>query len=47
MPAGIESFPSLAIGRFLQNWQLLWLFSWATMLPVVGLAAKPSGEVIE
>ena len=37
--AGIASYPSLARGSFLQNWTVSWLIAWATMLPVVLLAA--------
>jgi len=37
--AGIASFPSLAAGKFLQNWLLSFLIAWLTMLPVVLLAA--------
>lgn len=37
--AGIASYPSLATGTFLRNWAVSWLLAWATMLPVVLLAA--------
>ena len=37
--AGIASFPSLASGKFLQNWLLSFVIAWVTMLPVVLLAA--------
>src|SRR6516164_589351 len=37
--AGVASLPSLATGKFLQNWLSSWLIAWITMLPVVLLAA--------
>lgn len=37
--AGIASVPALARGQFWQNWIISWLIAWATMLPVVLLAA--------
>ncbi len=38
--AGVASFPLWASGgRFLQNWALSWLISWAVMLPAVLFAA--------
>jgi hypothetical protein len=37
--AGIASYPAGSEGRFLEHWLVAWLISWATMLPVVLLAA--------
>jgi Protein of unknown function (DUF2798) len=37
--AGIASVPSLSAGTFLRNWVVSWLVSWATMLPLVVVAA--------
>lgn len=37
--AAIASFPFLASGEFLRHWLPSWLISWATMLPIVLLAA--------
>jgi hypothetical protein len=37
--SGIGSFPATSVGEFFEHWFLVWLVSWATMLPVVVLAA--------
>lgn len=37
--AGIASFPAAGAVQFVEHWLLAWLISWATMLPVVLLAA--------
>ena len=37
--AGIGSFPAPNGGAFFGHWLVVWLVSWATMLPVVTLAA--------
>jgi Protein of unknown function (DUF2798) len=37
--AGIASFPASGAGQFMRHWLVAWLVSWATMLPVVLLAA--------
>ena len=37
--SAIASYPALETGSFLRHWLLAWLISWATMLPVVLLAA--------
>jgi hypothetical protein len=37
--AGIASLPLLARGTFVQDWLRSWLIAWATMLPIVLLAA--------
>jgi len=37
--AGIASLPMLTMGQFLAHWLLSWIIAWATMLPVVLLAA--------
>ncbi|HSW15135.1 MAG TPA: DUF2798 domain-containing protein [Solimonas sp.] len=37
--AGIASVPFLEQGSFLLHWSRSWLIAWATMLPVVMLAA--------
>jgi hypothetical protein len=37
--AGIASFPLLTMSQFLAHWLLSWVIAWATMLPVVLLAA--------
>lgn len=37
--AGIASTPSLATGRFIQNWTMSWFIAWVGMLPIVLLAA--------
>jgi hypothetical protein len=37
--AGIASFPVLTMSQFLAHWLLSWVIAWATMLPVVLLAA--------
>jgi hypothetical protein len=37
--AAVASYPLLASGQFLRHWLVSWLIAWATMLPVVVLAA--------
>ncbi|CCD91587.1 conserved exported hypothetical protein [Bradyrhizobium sp. ORS 375] len=37
--AGIASLPSFAMGDFVSNWLSSWLIAWATMLPIVVMAA--------
>jgi hypothetical protein len=37
--AAVASYPLLASGQFLGHWLVSWLLAWATMLPVVVLAA--------
>ena len=37
--AGIASYPESNVARFIQHWMIAWAISWATMLPVVLLAA--------
>ncbi len=37
--AAIASYPLLASGQFLRYWLVSWLLAWATMLPIVVLAA--------
>jgi hypothetical protein len=37
--AGIASYPESSVARFFDHWMVAWLISWATMLPVVLLAA--------
>ncbi|MGT2501391.1 DUF2798 domain-containing protein [Bradyrhizobium guangxiense] len=37
--AGIASFPADAAMSFFAHWMVSWLIAWATMLPIVLLAA--------
>ena len=37
--AAIASFPSWATGQFFKYWLISWFVSWATMIPLVLLAA--------
>ncbi len=37
--AAIASYPEPSAVRYVQHWMIAWLVSWATMLPVVMLAA--------
>lgn len=37
--AAIATLPFLSTGGFLYHWLLSWLASWATMMPIVLLAA--------
>jgi hypothetical protein len=37
--AGIASYPESTVARFFGHWMVAWMISWATMLPVVLLAA--------
>lgn len=37
--AGIGSLAAQSVGEFFGHWLVVWLVSWATMLPVVMLAA--------
>jgi len=37
--AGIASFPSPTLLQFFGHWMWSWLIAWATMLPIVVLAA--------
>jgi Protein of unknown function (DUF2798) len=39
--AAAASFPLWETGKFLPNWILAWLISWAMMLPAVIFAAPP------
>lgn len=44
--AGIASYPA-GDGRFIEHWLVAWLISWATMLPVVLLAAPVIRSLVQ
>jgi uncharacterized protein DUF2798 len=43
--AAAASFPFWQTGKFLSNWILAWLISWAMMLPAVIFAAPAIGSL--
>ena len=45
--AGIASLPMVREGDFLRHWLAAWLIAWATMLPVVLLAAPFIPALVE
>lgn len=45
--SAIASAPFLGTGSFLQHWALAWLVSWATMLPIVLVAAPAIKRLVE
>jgi len=44
--AGIASAPFIAESAFLEHWLSAWLIAWATMIPVVLLAAPLIRRVV-